>query len=64
MGEMDDEGDQEVLSYSAFLNRQLLQAWRERLREHETSANKNRIVGHSLRMSRLWTRTAPHERDT
>jgi hypothetical protein len=32
---MDDEADQEVLSYDAFLNRQLRHAWRQRWRAHQ-----------------------------
>lgn len=54
MTQAGDELDPEVLSYSAFLNRQLLKAWRERMRVHEGSTDKNQMVGHTLRLSRLW----------
>lgn len=50
MGEVDDEREHQVLSYSAFLNRQLLEAWRERLRAYHEPPKKNRLLGHSLRV--------------
>lgn len=54
MTQAGDELEPEVLSYSTFLNRQLLEAWRERLRVYEGSADNNQMIGHSLRLSRLW----------